>query len=197
MNHVFAWPVGQGGGFSSRMRHAVFYSLAALAGGASLGAFVAIVTLGLRTIPTSILLPGATTIAFMAACLQVTGKMGWFPERKAQVPDTWLLLNPMTYSLAFGGMLGLGVLTFLHHAVWYSLFAAIVVQGDPSLAIVAGTLFGLVRGSVPLVSRLILRSPSEAEAARRLLAGHRFGLLVRLVLVAAGFLLVLGIASQG
>lgn len=196
MNRVFAWPVGQDQGFSSRLRHALLYSLATVVGGASLGAVFALATFVLRMIPEAALMPAAAAIAFVATGLQVTGKMGWFPERKAQVPSSWLLLNPILYSLAFGSMLGFAALTFLHHAVWYSLFAGIVVVGDPVLAILAGALFGLVRGSVPVVARLVLRSPSEAEAAHRFLAGPRFGLTVRLALVASGVLVVFGVAGQ-
>jgi hypothetical protein len=197
MNRVFAWPVGQDQGFSSPIAHAILYSVAATAGGAILGTAVAIATVALRAVPGGILVPAAAILAFMGACLQVTGRMGWFPQRRAQVPGSWLLLSPIRYALAFGGILGFAALTFLHHAVWYSWFAAIVAQRDPQLGVLAGALFGVTRGLVPVVVRVFLRSPSKAEAGHRFLAGQRFGLLARWALVAAGVLLTVGIAGQG
>lgn len=195
MNQVFAWPVGQDRRFSSDLRYALLYNFAAILGGASLGAALVVGGLLLRQIPRSILLPIATIVAFAAVCLQLTGKMGWFPERKAQVPSEWLQLSPTRYSVAFGGMLGFAVLTFLHHAVWYALFAALVVRGDALLAIATGTVFGLVRGAVPIILRVVVRAPSDAEARRRFLASSRFGLVLRLALVAAGAALVIDISG--
>jgi hypothetical protein len=191
MNHVFAWPVGQGQGHPKRLRYALAYAAAATAGGMALGAVLAAGVTLVNLLPSAAVWPIAAAVAFLAVCLQFTGRMGILPERRVQVPSHWLTRSPWWYSLAFGGTLGFGLLTFLHHAAWYAVIAAVLARGSPELALVAGLAFGATRGLGPLVSRVLARTPEAAATSMRVLAGARFKVTSRLVLASAGALLVL------
>ncbi len=195
MNHVFAWPVGQGQGHPKRLRYALAYAAAATAGGMALGAVLAAGVTLVNLLPSAAVWPIAAAIAFLAVCLQITGRMGILPERRVQVPSHWLTRSPWWYSLAFGGTLGFGLLTFLHHAAWYAVIAATLARGSPELALLVGLVFGTTRGLGPLANRVLARTPEAAAASMRVLGGTRFKVASRMSLAGAGALLVLNMVT--
>lgn len=194
MNRVFSWPVGQGR-FSLPVRYSLLYALAAIAGGASVGFLLACVVLAATSIPLALVRPAAASIAFVALAFQVTGRMGLFPERRAQVPRAWLRHHPSWFAVGFGAMIGFGALTWIRHAIAYAVVAALVVRGDPLLAIGAGGVFGAFRGLGPLVNR-VLREERAAVGFERWVRASAFQ-QSRLVLATMGAVLLIQLMTFG
>jgi hypothetical protein len=189
MNRVFAWPVGQGQ-FILPLRYSVLYAAAAAFGGLLVGTVVAGLVAAMALLPQGVVGPGAALLCFAAATLELTGQVGPLPERRRQVPDRWLQLAPVRYALGFGAMLGFGALTYLTHAVVYAVLAVLVVLGDPALAVMAGTSYGLARGLGPLLARLFARSPASAARYEARISSNGFAVRSRVVLAALGALLL-------
>ena len=194
MNRVFAWPVGTGT-YSLPLKYSLLFAASATAGGAAMGSILAALTHVLKVIPASTRTTTAALLIFIAICLQLLGRMGFFPQRHAQVPQEWLERGPRWFSVTFGLMLGFGGLTWLYHAISYAVLAAVFVRGEPILALLVGLAFGAVRGLGPLANRVAFRTVESAAAFEGYLWGLRFRLQSRIVLSILGCALLVGTMS--
>jgi hypothetical protein len=117
--------------------------------GAALGGLASLAALaGLS--PGSLLL-GALPIILLAAWQQTRGVVALLPERKAQVPRTWLLWRHRTLTAAgFGFLIGAGVFTYLRHATAWTLAVLCLAAPSFGTAVLLGTVYGAAR-SLPLI----------------------------------------------
>jgi hypothetical protein len=189
MNRVFAWPVGQGQ-FSLPARYSAVYAIGSITGGAALGAGLAGMTLVTNMLPSPAVRVFVSLLAFAAVSLELTGRMGFLPQRSKQVPREWLVRAPSWYSFAFGLSLGSAVITHLYHAVAYGILAALLASGHPALGLWVGIAFGIARGIVPLLFRVFATSESRAASVERAILRPGFELASRLTLFALGVMLL-------
>jgi len=105
-----------------------------------------------------------------AALLDLSGRV---PTRRRQVDEDWLTrYRRWVYATGFGWQLGTGVVTIVTSAVTYALLVLMVLSGLPT-AVVAGSLFGLVR-ALPVLVGGRADSPARLRAlALRLESGRR------------------------
>lgn len=194
MNQVFAWPVGQEGS-RPKLRYPLAFLLASVSGGGGLGFLLAGVSE--MTKPMAGPAPRAivSLIAFCALLLEILGHMGFFPQRRRQVPRRWLAWGSGRSAVAFGLTLGFGVLTPINHAAAFLLLAAIALRGSPLLGLVVGLVFGLVRGAVPLTHRLLVSDMDLAARLQSLLGSRRFEFAVRTSLASLGVVLLIDMVS--
>jgi hypothetical protein len=169
MNRVFAWPVGQGSSVTmAPQRFSLAYAAGAAIGGCLIGSCLGLVSAGvgpLSTEPQSILLLLAST----SVLFEVSGRMGFFPERRAQVPRSWILKPGIWTAFRYGLMIGSGALTYLHHAAAYAVVLVLVAVGSPMTLLFAGLTFGTVRGLVPVAQRLLVhREEVACEIERKI-----------------------------
>jgi hypothetical protein len=192
MNRVFAWPVGREEGRRTGLSVVLVFALSATVGGLLLGAVIGLVTVLFSGVPRPWLLTPVVLLVFFATLFQLVGRMGPFPERRRQVPTSWLQAPPWITAAGFGVLLGSGAFTWLHHAAAYSVIAALLWLGLPDVALICGLIFGVTRGLVPLLFRLTVSRELQAVRLQSLFAGNAAVLLSRLVLATtSGFLLVL------
>lgn len=189
MNRVFAWPVGHGK-YSLSFSYSMAYAGAAALGGLGLGSGLAVAAILTSKAPGGLVQGVGATLIFVGSGLQLTGRMGFLPQRHAQVPSLWLKRAPGWYSIAFGFTLGLTALTFLHYPVAYALFAGIFVRGDPQVALLAGLTLGAMRGLGVVAARALFQTPSAATNFAHHLAGQRFRAMSRVLLTSAGVALL-------
>lgn len=127
----------------------------------------------------SVLLLGA---ASYAAIMQVQGRTGVLPQRHCQVPRGWLLWRHRSHvAIAYGAMIGTGVLTKTRHATFYVLLGFYLLAPSPACAALLGGLYGLIRGGMVLVNWFYQSSKAgdlvgsamtiELPAANRILTG--------------------------
>jgi len=177
MGLVLTWPVGRAAdGDGSRQPAPAGPVLAYLAGttlgGTLTGLVVGAVVALLEPLPDAVMVAAAGALLLAAVVSEVRGTIAPLPERRGQVPRTWLAWPSRTRTaLAFGIMIGAGVATFLKHAVAYALLAIALVAPSPWAAVLVGTGYGLARGGTLLVTWLgdsyVGRRPPEAPAEER------------------------------
>jgi hypothetical protein len=169
MNHVFAWPVGR----VPDDERAPLAPVVAYVIGMVVGAVAVALTLSAagdrlaRLDGTSRLVAQAMlgAVAVLAVVLQARGRIAPLPERRRQVPRAWLFWRHRAATgLAFGLMLGVSVLTLLHHATIYVLAVTLVALHSPTAGALAGLVYGGVRSS-----QLVLawRDPHGATSRRQ------------------------------
>ncbi len=91
------------------------------------------------------------------------------PSWRRQVDENWLSrYRGWVYGLGFGFQLGLGVVTIVTSASLYSLIAMTILSGSFSMAVWAGSLFGLARAVVILLGRHSVDPVSLRAMMRRL-----------------------------
>lgn len=136
-----------------------WFVLGAVVGGLALGGVAA----GL-----ALLLPSAAWVGAAAAVVTVSADLGlirlWTHPR--QVNEAWLrTYRPWAYASGFGLQIGAGLTTYLMTAATY-LLVVVAALTTPLTALLAGGLFGLVRGLTVLLGAL-------ATTPQQLLALHR------------------------
>lgn len=158
MNDVFTWPVGRNGVKQARTARdrapgiPVFaYACAAGASGSVTGTVFGWVG-GLTTNT----LPGVGVLGllmlfaaagFFLIVLEFAGAGSVVPQRRAQVPRTWLLWRSRTHTaLGFGWLIGGGVYTPLRFGTAYVLAGGIFFSGEAAVGLAIGGLYGLSRG---------------------------------------------------
>jgi hypothetical protein len=195
MNRVFAWPVGQGEGRRTGLSVVLVFALSATVGGLLLGAVIGLVSVLFSGVPRPWLIT-PVVLLFFATLFQIVGRMGPFPERRRQVPTSWLQAPPWITAAGFGVLLGSGAFTWLHHATAYSVIAALLWLDRPDVALICGLIFGVTRGLVPLLFRLTVSQRLQAVRLQSLFAGNAAMLLSRLVLAATSGILLVLLCSQ-
>lgn len=190
MNRVFAWPVGQEP-LSRRLRRgaapAAIYFVGSLLGGAALGLVLAV---GAAAASSSVVEQALVCVALLALALQAFGTGRWLPQLRRQVPRQWQARGLFFAAAAWGIMLGFGLITWIHNAIFYVAIALAMAFADPRLAMVYGVLFGGVRGLVPLAHLTIMRNEVAACALETRIQHARRSRRMQLTYVAVGFLAV-------
>jgi hypothetical protein len=140
----------------------------AVLGGLTLGAAMAV----LAWIASLVSVPATAALGTVAVVALVTsssdaGLLGrGLPFHTRQVAESWLdNYRQWVYASGFGWQIGVGVATYVMTAALYLFVVAVVVTASPLVAIVAGALFGLVRGLAILLG-------INATTTDRLLALH-------------------------
>lgn len=134
---------------------ATWFTLGGVAGGATLGAAMA---LGAWLVS----LTGASTsltvgVFACLALLTVASDLGLggfsLPIHARQVNETWLRrLRPWAYASGFGWQIGTGFATYIMTSAVYLTAAVGIASADPIVALGIGTFFGSVRGLLVFVA---------------------------------------------
>ncbi len=151
---------------------ATWYLTGSVAGGATLGAVLALLAAGVHElVPTTT--TAATTTAVIAAGLTLLAAAAEagaapLPIHHRQVNERWLdAYRPWVYATGFGWQIGTGVATYVKTSAVYVLIALAALTGDPLVALCVGLLFGLVRGLAVFTSRRITTTSALASFHRR------------------------------
>lgn len=145
---------------------ASWFVLGAVAGGVTLGALGA----GLAALVAS-LDASATSLLALAALYGLVAtasdlRVGGFrlPAHRRQVDEVWLTgFRPWVYGLGFGWQIGVGLATYITTAAVYLLAALSALTASPAVAMLAGVVFGTVRGLAVLLGARV-SSPSALRA---------------------------------
>jgi MFS family permease len=150
---------------------ATWYLGGALAGGAALGAVLALLAAGVHVLtPTTTTSTVAIAVATGLALLAATAEAGVvaLPIHHRQVNERWLdAYRPWVYATGFGWQIGTGVATYIKTSAVYVLIALAALTGNPLVAFAVGVLFGLVRGMAVFASRGITTTSALATFHRR------------------------------
>lgn len=155
-----------------------WYIAGSVAGGACLGAVLAV--------PALVVGPAVGVVAAVAALVAMASdtRLAGFqlPMHRRQVNERWLdRYRPWVYGAGFGWQIGTGFATYIVTSANYLLVVLAVASGSVTVALAAGTVFGLTRG----LAVLLTRGATTPDALLRLHEGvHRHGRRVRDVVVA-------------
>jgi hypothetical protein len=147
---------------------ATWYMAGSVAGGATLGAVLALLAAGVHTLTDT-----TTTTVVVAAgltLLAATAEAGVvaLPVHHRQVNERWLdAYRPWVYATGFGWQIGTGVATYIKTSAVYVLIALAALTGDPLLALSVGLVFGVVRGLAVYISRGVTTTTALAAFHRR------------------------------
>ena len=206
MNDVLTWPVGRErhsrSSSSPQPRPPATPVLAYAAGASAGGALTGLVLGGAGMLasharPLWIVLSGiATAVALTAVVLQARGRVRPLPQLRAQVPRYWLTWRrPAATALAFGAMIGSGVLTYAEYAVVYVLAAAVVVAASPGAGIAVGAIYGGSRGLAVGITWVTDRRGGTRPDWERLIDHGRSINAVLSIVGAASFAVVVAAAA--
>jgi hypothetical protein len=149
-----------------------WYLTGSVAGGATLGAVLALLAAAVHQI-----VPATTTAATVTAIVAVglallgaaaEAGIAPLPIHHRQVNERWLdAYRPWVYATGFGWQIGTGVVTYIKTSAVYVLIALAALTGDPLVALSVGLLFGLVRGLAVFASHGITTTSALASFHRR------------------------------
>jgi hypothetical protein len=167
------------------------YFAGTIVGGMVLGACCGAIGMLLPVTETSQTL--VVTLLLMSAWITMRDRNVPFQVRK-QVPRGWTAWDARGMALAFGFLLGLGVVTFLESAGMYIAVLGIVAIGSPISGIAVGAIYGLFR-ALPVLFMLpesgrgveLTLRPTFAERVQR---GRR-SLTIGLAAAAIGIAVVM------
>jgi hypothetical protein len=134
-------------------------------GGATLGLFVALLTVVVDVFSLTSREVIAVALGASALALASDAELGGFrlPVHHRQVNERWLdRFRPWVYGAGFGWQIGSGLATYIMTAGVYLLIVLAALTGKPWLGLVFGALFGLVRG----LSVFLGRGITSAERLR-------------------------------
>jgi hypothetical protein len=151
-------------------------------GGATLGALMAALAVGVGSLHLSAEVTGCLALsAALVAAGSDSGIAGVrLPFHRRQVNERWLdRYRPWVYGAGFGWQIGCGLATYITSAAVYLTIVLAALTADPSVALAAGIGFGLLRGLAVLLTRR-LTDPSGLLAFHRRFfeLGTRMGRLV-------------------
>jgi hypothetical protein len=135
---------------------ATWFVVGATAGGATLGAVMSLLAVGVHALPG---LPSGLEVAALAAAMVAAvsdaGIAGLrLPIHRRQVNERWLdHYRPWVYGAGFGWQIGTGVATYITTAAVYLMIVLGALTGAPVVAFLLGALFGLLRGLAVLLTR--------------------------------------------
>src|SRR5262245_8802901 len=162
-------PIGEASRGYRYRATARWYVLGALAGGASLGAAMALLAIVVRALDpsSSVLLVAAAGAALIGAVVDA-GVLGFGPPFfLRQVNELWLgKYRAWLYGTGFGWQIGAGVVTYIMTAAVFVTIAFGALTAGPVAALALGVLFGLARGLAVLLTARS-RSTSELFALHR------------------------------
>lgn len=201
MHEVLTWPVGRAADDDPDATRPPIVPVLTYSGAAVIGGTIAagaIGALGLavdtelgvnRVIIVAALIP----LVWLSLVCQWAGRVDPLPERRAQVPTRWLQWGgPSRIAFAFGVMIGSGGMTYLRHAVAWTLAAIILLTPSSAAAIAVGAIYGAARAAPLMVTWALDRADRPRPNWRAL--GAVDGPLSRaLVVLGAACFLVVGL----
>ena len=187
-------PVSERAKGNSYRSTATWFIVGSGAGGATLGAALALAALGVRAVHPA---PTALGIAALVAAVLaagsdagVTGRR--LPIHRRQVNERWLdQYRSWVYGGGFGWQIGTGLATYITTAAVYLMVVLAILTTSPVAALAIGTGFGLLRGLAVLLNRRIT-DPADLLAFHRRFfeAGPMIGRIVTTVELVVAILLV-------
>ncbi|HWD54138.1 MAG TPA: hypothetical protein VG346_03410 [Acidimicrobiales bacterium] len=152
---------------------AAWFVVGSVLGGTTLGLVMALLAVGTAAMdaPTSVL--AAIAAAASVATLAADARIGGFtiPIHRRQVNERWLdQFRPWVYGAGFGWQIGTGVATYIKSCAVYLMVVLGVLTGSPTIAVVVGVAFGLVRGLAVFWGRRITSTATLAAFHRRFMA---------------------------
>jgi len=192
-------PIGERGRNHRYASTATWFVLGAVLGGATLGAGMAVLAVGVDALDlsasTAMGVAAVLTAVSIASDLQVGGFR--LPSHARQVNETWLdQFRSWVYGGGFGWQIGVGLATYVTTAAVYLMIAMAALTGAPATAFAIGVAFGLVRGLAVLVGRH-LTTPERLFALHRRLEELLPTAQRAIVLVQAAVLAVAAGAAWG
>lgn len=179
---------------------ATWFVVGSVLGGASLGIFIALIATAVGALGAS----GAelASVAVVAGALTVAAdaRIGGFrlPVHHRQVNERWLdQFRPWVYGAGFGWQIGAGLATYIKTCAVYLMIVLAALTGSPGVALLAGVLFGLVRGLAVFLGRRITSTAALADFHRRFMAADRYALAAVVTCEAAATLALLAVVSPG
>lgn len=148
-------------------------------GGASLGAVVALLAVGVGALGASALVLAAVAAVACAVTLAADTRVGGFrlPVHRRQVNERWLdQFRPWVYGAGFGWQIGTGLATYVKTYAVYLMIVLAALSGSPEVALIVGLVFGVVRGLAVTLGRGITSAAALAEFHRRFMAADRYAL---------------------
>ena len=130
----------------------------------ALGQLLSLVSLSRQSLA---LLTASVVILLGVADFEPAGRR--LPGLTRQVNDEWMYIyRGWAYGFGFGLQLGFGLVTIASSAALYGLVLAAAASGSITVAIAAGSVFGLVRGLTALPSARIQTGDDLADRLSRL-----------------------------
>jgi hypothetical protein len=187
-------PVSERAKGNSYRSTATWFIVGSGAGGATLGAALALAALGVRALHPA---PTALGIAALVAALMAAGSDAGvigrrLPIHRRQVNERWLdQYRSWVYGGGFGWQIGTGLATYITTAAVYLMVVLAILTTSPVAALAIGTGFGLLRGLAVLLNRRITDPVDLLAFHRRFFeAGPMVGRLVTTVELVVAIVLV-------
>jgi hypothetical protein len=187
-------PVSERAKGNSYRSTATWFIVGSGAGGATLGAALALAALGVRALHPA---PTALGIAALVAALMAAGSDAGvigrrLPIHRRQVNERWLdQYRSWVYGGGFGWQIGTGLATYITTAAVYLMVVLAILTTSPVAALAIGTGFGLLRGLAVLLNRRITDPVDLLAFHRRFFeAGPLVGRIVTIVELVVALVLV-------
>jgi hypothetical protein len=192
-------PVSERAKGNSYRSTATWFIVGSGAGGATLGAVMALAALGVRALhPTPTALGIAALVAALIAGGSDAGVTGLrLPIHRRQVNERWLdQYRSWVYGGGFGWQIGTGLATYITTAAVYLMVVLAALTASPVAAMAIGTGFGLLRGLAVLLNRRTT-DPMDLLAFHRrfFTAGPLVGRVVSTVELVVALVLVSALAG--
>lgn len=172
---------------------AAWFVVGGVLGGMSLGAVMALLAALVGTLgATGTELAAVATVGGAVTLLAEVGVGGFrLPIHRRQVNERWLdQFRPWVYGIGFGWQIGAGLATYIKTGAIYLVIVFAALSGSPETALLAGIVFGLVRGLAVLLGRHITSPVALAAFHRRFMASDRYALTAIVVCETAATLLI-------
>lgn len=177
---------------------ATWFVVGSVLGGASLGLVMALLAAAVGALDAS----GTwlVAIAIVAGTITVAADAGIggfrLPVHHRQVNERWLdQFRPWVYGAGFGWQIGTGLATYVKTCAVYLMIVIAVLTGNPEVAFLVGTVFGLVRGLAVFLGRRITSTAALGDFHRRFTAANRYALSAIILCEAAATLVLLTVLS--
>jgi hypothetical protein len=167
---------------------ATWFVAGSVLGGICLGAVMALLAASAGSI-------GATgtelaAVAVVAGAVTVAAEIGIggfrLPVHHRQVNERWLdQFRPWVYGAGFGWQIGAGLATYIKTYAVYLMIVLAALTTNPTLALVVGITFGLVRGLAVFLGRRITSAAALSDFHRRFMSADSYALAAIVVCEAA------------
>jgi hypothetical protein len=160
-------PLGERGRHSHWAITVTAFALAAVVGGAALGALAGLAGRVILPATTSFHLRLAVLAASLAVAALLDATRDPAPGPRRQVNERWLeRYRGWVYGLGFGAQLGIGITTVVSSAATYAALVAAFLSRDAAAGVLIVGCFGAVRGLTPLAA-------ARVTDTQELVAFHR------------------------
>lgn len=179
---------------------AAWFVAGSVLGGATLGVVMALLAAAIGALGASGTWLAAIAIVTGTITVAADARIGGFrlPVHHRQVNERWLdQFRPWVYGAGFGWQIGTGLVTYIKTCAVYLMIVLAALTGNPEVALLVGTLFGLVRGLAVFLGRRITSPTALADFHRRFMAADRYAFMGVVFCVAATTLAFLTVLSPG